>query len=162
MESKNAPHAPFIQTGYYGGFSRAAYGDGFLPISISLGTPRWATFVVGNYKTLAPPDPDMLNMDEATYRQLFAAHLARLNPTTVSVRLGQILSQYQQWAGNNSSKPKYHGLILLCYEAPGQFCHRRLVAEWMEAHPTDGNGIAHVWGVGVPEHEPNTAQASLF
>ncbi|OGO03987.1 MAG: hypothetical protein A2Y91_03395 [Chloroflexi bacterium RBG_13_54_8] len=23
-------------------------------------------------------------------------------------------------------------IILLCWEAPGQFCHRRLVAEWIE------------------------------
>jgi uncharacterized protein (DUF488 family) len=31
--------------------------------------------------------------------------------------------------------------ILLCWEAPCQFCHRRLVAEWLEKH----------LGVNVPE-----------
>lgn len=27
---------------------------------------------------------------------------------------------------------KLDGAILLCYEKPGEFCHRRLVADWLE------------------------------
>ncbi len=33
------------------------------------------------------------------------------------------------------------GTILLCYEAPGEFCHRRVLADWIERHT----------GVCVPE-----------
>ena len=33
------------------------------------------------------------------------------------------------------------GAILLCYESPGDFCHRRILAEWIEHHT----------GVKVPE-----------
>jgi len=33
--------------------------------------------------------------------------------------------------------------ILLCYERPGEFCHRRLVAKWLETE----------LGIGVPEKE---------
>jgi len=33
------------------------------------------------------------------------------------------------------------GTILLCYESPGDFCHRRLLADWIERHT----------GVVVPE-----------
>jgi hypothetical protein len=30
-----------------------------------------------------------------------------------------------------SSRHKGRPLILLCYESPGQFCHRRILAEWL-------------------------------
>jgi len=33
------------------------------------------------------------------------------------------------------------GSILLCYESPGEFCHRRVLAEWIEHHT----------GVHIPE-----------
>jgi len=33
------------------------------------------------------------------------------------------------------------GSILLCYEPPGEFCHRRVLAEWIEYHT----------GVHIPE-----------
>jgi hypothetical protein len=33
------------------------------------------------------------------------------------------------------------GAILLCYEAPNEFCHRRILAEWIERHT----------GVEIPE-----------
>lgn len=26
------------------------------------------------------------------------------------------------------------GAILLCYESPGEFCHRRILADWIERH----------------------------
>jgi uncharacterized protein (DUF488 family) len=26
------------------------------------------------------------------------------------------------------------GALLLCYESPGEFCHRRLLADWIERH----------------------------
>jgi hypothetical protein len=35
--------------------------------------------------------------------------------------------------------------VLLCYEEPGQFCHRRLVAEWLEKE----------LNVSVPEWHPS-------
>jgi len=41
--------------------------------------------------------------------------------------------------------------VLLCWEKPGLFCHRRLVAEWFELE----------LGVLVPEFEP-IKQQSLF
>lgn len=44
-------------------------------------------------------------------------------------------------------------VVLLCYEKPGQFCHRRLVAEWFEQE----------LGLVVPELEIKLkGQTSLF
>ncbi|MGZ4303127.1 MAG: DUF488 family protein [Gaiellaceae bacterium] len=37
------------------------------------------------------------------------------------------------------------GLVLLCFEKPGQFCHRRVLAEWWEEQT----------GQHVPELEPH-------
>jgi len=34
--------------------------------------------------------------------------------------------------------------VLLCWEAPGKFCHRRLVAAWLE----------EALGIEVPEYPP--------
>jgi hypothetical protein len=34
--------------------------------------------------------------------------------------------------------------IMLCWEAPGEFCHRRIVAVWMEA----------ATGIKIPEYDP--------
>lgn len=38
----------------------------------------------------------------------------------------------------------HEGAIMLCFEKPGEFCHRRLVAEWVETET----------GVVVPEWSP--------
>jgi len=35
-------------------------------------------------------------------------------------------------------------VVLLCWEAPGKFCHRRLVAEWLE----------EALSIEVPEYMP--------
>jgi hypothetical protein len=58
---------------------------------------------------------EMLKMDAAAYRVEYQKILDNLNPSKVLDDLG-----------------KY--AILLCWEAPGQFCHWGLVAEWLEAH----------------------------
>jgi uncharacterized protein YeaO (DUF488 family) len=49
---------------------------------------------------------------------------------------------------NNSNK---HHLALLCYEKPGDPCHCRIVAEWLES----GNSIS------VPEYTIENDQLSL-
>ena len=63
---------------------------------------------------LLAPRREMLKMDEATYREKYQTILDNLDPWKVYEDLGE-----------NS--------ILICWEAPGKFCHRRLVAEWLEA-----------------------------
>ena len=61
-------------------------------------------------------------MGEATYRVEYQKILDKLDPQKVFDDLGE-------------------DAILLCWEAPGKFYHRRLVAEWLEKH----------LGVTVPE-----------
>jgi hypothetical protein len=88
-------------------------------VSIALRSPKW--YQGRRYPALAPR-PKMLKMSEAAYRVEYQKILDKLDPQKVFDDLGE-------------------DAILLCWEAPGQFCHRRLVAEWLEKH----------LGITVPE-----------
>jgi len=101
-------------------------------VSIAWKTPEW--FKGRCYPALAPKSK-MLKMGEEEYRQKYRAILDRLNPRKVYEDLGQ-------------------DAVLLCWEQPGEFCHRRLVAAWLEA----------ALGVTVPElpGNYNPHQKDLF
>lgn len=81
-------------------------------VSIALREPKW--YRGRRYPALAPRR-EMLKIDEATYRVEYQKILDNLDPQKVFDDLGE-------------------DAILLCWEAPGKFCHRRLVAEWLEKH----------------------------
>jgi len=86
-------------------------------VSIARWTPRW--WGAGRrYIALAPP-AKLLKSPMAHSPQLYEMLyreqvLAKLDPHQVAQELA--------------------GKILCCYEAPGQFCHRRLVADWLHDH----------------------------
>jgi len=90
---------------------------GHLPqaVAISLGVPRgWRG---ARCTVLAPPRPLIKIMDEATFIPLYRAQvLDKLDPHKIIRDLG----------GDN--------FIMLCWEASGEFCHRRVVAAWMLKH----------------------------
>jgi hypothetical protein len=87
---------------------------GHLPqaVAISLGVPRgWRG---ARCTVLAPPRPLIKIMDPETFIPLYKAQvLDKLDPHKIIKDLG----------GDN--------FIMLCWEAPGVFCHRRVVAAWM-------------------------------
>ncbi len=88
-------------------------------VSIAFQSPR--AYRGRRYPALAPRR-EMLKLAEATYRLEYQKILDKLDPQKVFADLGE-------------------EAILLCWEAPGKFCHRRLVAAWLEKH----------LGVAVPE-----------
>jgi len=88
---------------------------GYLPqaVAISLGVPRgWR----GRRCTVLAPSMRLIKiMDPETFIPLYKAQvLDRLDPHKIIRDLG----------GDN--------FILLCWEEPGVFCHRRVVAAWMQ------------------------------
>jgi hypothetical protein len=91
--------------------------SGHLPqaVAISLGVPRgWKG---RRYTALAPTRRLIKIMDEPTFIKLYRAEtLDKLDPMQVIRDLG----------GDN--------FILLCWEPPGEFCHRRVVAAWLRKH----------------------------
>jgi hypothetical protein len=82
-------------------------------VAISLGVPRgWQG---ARCPVLAPPRPLIKVMDPATFIPLYREQvLDKLDPHKIIRDLG----------GDN--------FIILCWEDPGVFCHRRVVAVWME------------------------------
>ena len=90
---------------------------GHLPqaVAISLGVPRgWRG---ARCTVLAPPRPLIKIMDPETFIPLYKAQvLDKLDSHKIIKDLG----------GDN--------FILLCWEDPGVFCHRRVVAAWMQKH----------------------------
>jgi hypothetical protein len=90
-----------------------------VPVSIARGSPRG---FAGRKELRLAPTWAMLKMTKPDYDARFAEMLAKLDPAEVYHLLGE-------------------NAVLLCWEKPGDACHRRLVAEWLERH----------LGIEVPE-----------
>jgi hypothetical protein len=121
-----------IQTSYY-------QKSGSLPnaVGISQGVLKWYKGEL--YKKLAPPWEIVKIENEATFRRLYHEMvLSHLNPVHVADDL--------------------EGKVLLSWELPGQFCHRRLVAEWLEK-----NLLIEVPELDVPKAAaPRSIQRELW
>jgi len=101
-------------------------------VAISQGIPEWYKGRV--YKDLAPSWNLVKIKDAEEYTRRYKEEvLNRLDPKKVYKDLGD-------------------DAILLCWEKPGEFCHRRLVAEWLE----------ETLGIKVPELGFEIEQISLF
>lgn len=83
---------------------------GLVPVSISIKPPYW--WRGAHYPPLCPTK-EMLRMSRAEYDAQFDEILSQLDPRQVFAELGE-------------------NAVLLCYETPNTWCHRRRVAEWLE------------------------------
>jgi len=93
-------------------------------VAISRGVPKG--FKGRRYMPLAPATWALVREpDEAVFREKFMSQLERLDARATVEALGE-------------------DAILLCWEKPGEFCHRRVVAEWLERE----------LGTSVPEQKP--------
>ena len=105
-------------TSYFGNVKKNLQGQNV--VAISQGIPQW--YAGQRYMPLAPSWALIKLTDEAQYCKGYAEVLAKLDAKAV----------YEFLGGD---------AILLCWEKPGEFCHRRLVADWLEQH----------LGIKVPE-----------
>lgn len=101
---------------------------GFVPVSIAAKAPSWYKGL--EYKKLAPKW-EFFNEwkngshkgDNDYYIQHFKDEvLAPLKPEDAIRELSEL-------AGVEP-----HKIILICYEKPGDFCHRHLVADWLKEY----------------------------
>lgn len=108
-----------IYTGYFAK-TKKYIEDGYTPVSIAGRAPGFYTGI--QYKKLAPSwaifklwkDGDI---DNFQYTEMFRENiLANLNSREVRQELESF--------GEN--------VVLLCYEKAGDFCHRHIVADWLE------------------------------
>jgi uncharacterized protein YeaO (DUF488 family) len=117
-----------------------------LKVSVSLGTPQWAK-VDGHLSYLNPTAP-LLREAKSRTISLEAARekycheiLGRLSP----IKVYEDLLKLKNDSGKNN-------LALLCYEKPGEVCHRRFIAQWLE------NGVL----IRIPEYIPPDKQLMLI
>jgi hypothetical protein len=98
-----------VYTSYFGNLTKIPAG--LRPLGIARGKPK---FFTGPSELRLAPSWAMLKMTRPEYDARFAALLAGLEPRELYDALGE-------------------DAVLLCWEKPGEGCHRRLVAEWFEA-----------------------------
>ncbi len=116
MKSKQVP----IYTGYFSKI-KSYIEDGLFPICIARGVPKFINEIV-TYNPLFPPW-ELIDMYKKTgdinkYTEIYNNNvLSRLSKNRVYVDLISI----------SSGEP----VILLCWENPNSFCHRQLVAKWL-------------------------------
>ena len=96
--------------------------NGYVPLSISRITPHWYNGLVLELFDLVPPSWLLFRyksnqISDQEYTDLYVKHvLDSLDPIEV---YGEIQHEY----GDK--------VTLLCYEKPGVFCHRHIVADWL-------------------------------
>lgn len=94
--------------------------ENIIPISICSKAPAWYTGL--QYKKLAPKYDFFMKWKETHdndyYIKCFNDQV--LNKITVD----EILNDIKNLAGNAD-------IALICYEKPNDFCHRHLVADWL-------------------------------
>ena len=113
-----------ILTSYYAKVGKLI-SKGVVPVRISLGTPRWLN-PMPTVKSLAPTssifEQIKLTGDTKEYTKSFRDYLATLD-------INIILDDLASISNNNSGAP----IALCCYEKPLQFCHRHIVADWLNS-----------------------------
>lgn len=126
---------------YTSNYANRAIGTGFSRIRTSITAPKgyhcddeWLT-VAPDWKTLLKPYKEGL-IDDAEYTRRY---LNQLNG-----QKERILTQYK------TLQEKHPDAVLLCWCRPGAFCHRRLLAEWLETQT----------GTHIPEY--GRASGTLF
>ena len=132
-----------IFTSYFGN-SRKLKEAGVNMICVAIGKPR---FIAGI--------PQMLNV--CPTRHMVSGPCSREEYLKLYDRIlasqdaNQVVKQIEMLSGGKD-------VALCCYEKPGDFCHRHILAKWI----TENTGIEITEFGVVEKKEPNYEQASLF
>lgn len=117
-----------IYTSYYAKLGQLKK-DNILPLAISISPPKWFS---GTQIPELCPTYAMLKMSDQQYCPLFDKILLRLDPHTMAAKI-QSAVEFAQRATNT----QYDGVALLCYETTRDFCHRYMVAAWLNENGYD-------------------------
>mgnify|MGYP000846084352 FL=1 len=130
------------------GVTKSLLKAGIKPIGICLYPPQWYLMSGQKNFDMLAPTREIFKLDEAMYTIRFNELLERLDPDNIFNAIGDISN------GRDAA--------LLCFEKPGEFCHRRLVAKWLE------NGLGfevNEWRSTAKDEDrrpPEAPQLSLF
>lgn len=109
-----------IYTSYFAN-TRNLAKNGIVPISIARISPDW--FNGCRFLFLAPSKQLLYNRsltDEAYEREYNKEVCSRLDPNFLRREIEKVANG--------------HDVALLCYEKPGEECHRHTLAKWMNEH----------------------------
>lgn len=105
-----------------------------VPVGISRGAPRWSLpYRYRTMRELAPSREVFGIEDPGEFAEAYRTGLDEIG-------VERIVSGLSRIAEEEGGKP----LILLCWERPGEFCHRRVLSGWLHERT----------GVEVPELVP--------
>ena len=133
-----------IYTSYYGNI-RKLRNNSIIPVGISLGIPKW--FRGNNLRYLAP-----------TYKILQLATQEEYIPAYIKLLESMDMERFRFDLTVISESEGGKDIALLCYEKPGDFCHRRIFADWMKEKT--GYDIKE-YGY-IEKKEPDVVQGSFF
>lgn len=131
-----------IYTSYFAKLKKLP--DNIIPISICGKAPDWYTGL--QYKKLAPKYDFFMkwkeNHDNDYYIKCFKEQvLDKLTQYQVMLELQQKMSYSVQMhlagVGKFIWDSNVYSIALICYEKPGDFCHRHLVADWLKISGVD-------------------------
>lgn len=115
-----------IATGCYTNVPRVYPGA----ISISISTPRY----YGKPAAMPQLAPRGFKDDPIPqYKPKYASLLARLDAREVLEEALQLAYKQARAQGYSDEDAGKVVPVLLCWERPGEFCHRRLAADWLQA-----------------------------
>ncbi|MEX2646083.1 MAG: DUF488 family protein [Gaiellaceae bacterium] len=97
--------------------------SGRAPVGITVGRPKFrlGCELAGTVRMLAPVGLLQVD-DEAEFTRLYRERLDRVGVQKIAARLEELAAA----AGAQ-------GVVLLCFESAGEFCHRRVFAGWWRA-----------------------------
>ena len=101
-----------IYTGYFAKVKQYREA-GLTTISIA----RFNRYYSGASMKILAPAAEIIHLPENEYNPIYADQLKKLSPAGIVEEIKKL------------SEGK--DCILLCYEKPGDFCHRRIVAKWL-------------------------------
>lgn len=107
----------------------------FIPISICGKAPKWYTGL--QYKKLAPKYDFFMEWKKTHDNDYYIEHFRAevLSPLTAIKVLDELQQMLPDGVKMTMQSPFYRNpdwhIALVCYEKPGDFCHRHLVSQWL-------------------------------
>ena len=106
-----------IYTSYFGNLKNI--GDEMVPIAICGKSPNW--YHGPEYKKLAPKYKFFMEWKENHDNDFYIRHFEDEVLSKLDIR--RVCNELFNLTGSKN-------IALVCYEKPGDFCHRHLVADW--------------------------------
>ena len=119
-----------MYTGYFAQLKKYE-AAGLIPISICGKAPDWYNGL--QYKVLAPKWAFFKEWKEGSYKGDNEYYIEHFNAEVLSnITARKVIRDIESLSGVSSKD-----IILICYEKPGDFCHRHLVADWLKENGID-------------------------